>query len=287
MYNNILNQEKTIVFHPGIGKTATSKIQEIGLKLPLGNNGEACFSPYGIYGGAHNYFSSIHPGFNGDKFNSEWELLLDFVSKRKGSTIVSTEFLIRDTHEHIRKMIESARSKGIGVKVVFSIRSYSEYLLSSYMQGVKVQWGIRKDENFLEYCRREIDNIRYPLLIDKWSNLVGKESIYLLDYTNNKNNFVGSFFNLFGIDVSEAFNPGDKVNLSMPFEIAPIIRHFDNISDDSEVREKLIELLGNVKFKTNMKETILSRVESEIIMNKYTHDIGRLNELYRWVELKS
>lgn len=279
-----LNKPKTIVFHPGIGKTATSKIQSIGLKLPTNISSDACFSPFGIYGGAHNHFSSIHPGFEHKKFESEWQKLLKFALDRESSTIVSSEFLIRDNPNHIQFLIKSAKEAGLDVKVVIATREYSEYLMSAFLQGVKVNWGIKPNETFIGYCQREIANIRYPMLVDRWANHVGDDNIYILDYTENKNTFVYDFFSLFNIDLPIEDSSSNKVNLSIPFEIAPIIRHFDNISGNPEVRKKIIELFSDLDFKPGFKHNNISKVKSEVVINKYQHDIERLKDRYNWIE---
>lgn len=277
-----LNQANTLIFHPGIGKTATSKIQELGLNLPTSQSDRACFSPYGLHGGAHNLISSVHPDFTRQQFNDHWPKLLAFASEYQGATVVSSEFLIRDKPQHIRYLIESAKEKGLNVKVMVAIRDYSEYLMSSYLQAIKVNWGIRANEGFLDFSKRELEHIRYPQLVNRWSTHCGDDNVYILDYSQNKQGFVKDFFALLGISIDDNSKVSDRVNLSIPFEIAPIIRHFDRISDNTQLRKSLIELLSSHEFKAGFKNNNLKQLDQHVVINKYAHDVERLKARYQW-----
>jgi len=278
-----LNQAKTIIFHPGIGKTATSAIQNIGLQLPNGNSEQACFSPYGIFGGAHNHFASNHPAFSTAKFQKEWDALLTFALKRNGSTVVSSEFLIRDNTKHIELMLTQAKAKGLSVKVIVAVRNYTDYLISAFLQAVKVNWGIPDKENIFMFCEREFGHIRMPLLVDHWAKHIGDENVYLMDYDKDKQNFVNQFFKSIGIDVDAGAKKENKINESIRLEIAPMLRHFDRVSSNKAQRSEFIQFLNSLDYKEQHSINVKNQVQTKVVRNAFIHDKERLSARYTWI----
>ena len=278
-----LNQPKTIIFHPGIGKTATSAIQSIGLKLPSDNTEQACFSPYGVIGGANNYLASNHPEFSEVKFKEQWDALLTFALNRNASTVVSSEFLIRDNPKHIEAMLKEAKEKGLEVKVIVAVRNYTDYLISAFLQAVKVNWGIPNNENMLMFCERELGQIRMPLLVDHWAKHIGDENVYLMDYDQDKQNFVNLFFKTIGIEVDTGTKKENKVNESIRLEIAPMLRHFDRVSSNKAQRSEFIQFLNSLDYKEQHSINTKKQVETKIVRNAFTHDKERLSARYMWI----
>jgi hypothetical protein len=278
-----LNEAKTIIFHPGIGKTATSAIQNIGLKLVPEDNGITCFSPYGVIGAANNLFASNHPLFSPEKYEAEWNALLDFSLHRNSSTVVSSEFLIRDNPKHIEIMLKQAIDKGINVKVIIAVRNYTDYLVSAFLQAVKVNWGIPNNENIFMFCERELAQIRMPLLVDHWAKHIGDENVFLMDYDENKDDFVNLFFKTVGINLSDEYKKENKVNTSIKLEIAPMLRHFDKVSNDKKQRNGLIQYLNSLEYKSEYVGTLKNRIGANIVKNTYIHDKESLSARYTWV----
>ncbi|WP_112478455.1 hypothetical protein [Vibrio variabilis] len=281
-----LNQPKTLIFHPGIGKTATSAIQTIGLELPTNNSGQACFSPYGVYGGAHNHFASVHPGFSPAIFEKEWKELLNFAVNRDTSTIVSSEFLIRDNANHIGYMLKDALKSGLQVKVLFAIRDYTDYLKSAYLQAVKVQWGLRQNEHIFDFCHRELNQIRLPEKLDIWARHIGDENIYIKEFTRDSKDFVRSFFSDIDITLPVEVSTNQKVNSSIPFEAAQTLRAFDRVCNDVEKRKELISFLSNIDYDGKHQQSVSNKIKKEITRNTYQHDCERLKARYQWIESK-
>ena len=278
-----LNQPKTIIFHPGIGKTATSAIQKIGFTLLVNKSEQACFSPYGIFGGAHNYFASNHPGFSAVKFQTQWDELVNFASNKQSSTVVSSEFLIRDNPKHIEVMLTQARAKGLEVKVIVAVRNYTDYLISAFLQAVKVNWGIPDNENLFMFCERELAQIRMPFLVDHWAKHIGDENIFLMDYDKDKQHFVNLFFKNIGLEVDINDKQEYKVNESIRLEIAPMLRHFDHVSANKQQRPKFIEFLNTLDYKEQYSVNVKKRIETQIVRNAFTHDKERLTARYTWI----
>ena len=278
-----LNQPKTIIFHPGIGKTATSAIQNVGFKVPSDNPEQACFSPYGIFGGASNYFASNHPEFSEDKFKEQWDALLNFALNRDSSTVVSSEFLIRDNPQHIEKMLKQAKEKGLKVKVIAAVRNYTDYLISAFLQAVKVNWGIPDSENIFMFCEREFNQIRMPLLIDQWAKHIGDENIFLMDYDKDKKGFVNLFFNTIGVEIESGSKKENNINESIRLEIAPMLRQFDRVTSNKQQRPEFIKFLNSLDYKEQHSKNIKQRIDTKIVRNAFTHDKERLSARYTWI----
>ncbi|WP_413694099.1 hypothetical protein [Psychromonas sp. KJ10-2] len=278
-----LNQSKTIIFHPGIGKTATSAIQNIGFTFPTDKVEEACFSPYGIFGGAHNYFASNHPEFSAVTFQKQWDELLNFALNRQGSTIVSSEFLIRDDPKHIALMLTQAKEKGLHVKVIVAVRNYTDYLISAFLQAVKVNWGIPDSENVFMFCERELAQVRMPLLVDHWAKHIGDENVFLMDYDKDKKGFVNLFFKTIGLEVDSGDKKENKVNESIRLEIAPMLRHFDRVTSNKQQRPEFIKFLNSLDYKEQHSKNVKQRIDNKIVRNAFTHDKERLSARYTWI----
>ncbi|WP_025564759.1 hypothetical protein [Psychromonas sp. SP041] len=278
-----LNQPRTIVFHPGIGKTATSAIQNVGFKLPANLSDQACFSPYGVHGGANNDLASNHPNFSMDKYQEQWALLLEFALNRNSSTIVSSEFLIRDNPKHIATMLKEAKEKGLNVKVIVAVRNYTDYLVSAFLQAVKVNWGIKTNENIFEFCERELASIKMPLLVDQWARHIGDENVFLLDYDTKKNGFVNLFFNTIGINLPVENKQEAKVNTSIKLATAPMLRHFDRVANDKNDRQEFINFLNKLDYKNEYEVSIKKKIESQIVKNAFSNDKERLTTRYTWI----
>jgi hypothetical protein len=278
-----LNLPETIIFHPGIGKTATSAIQNIGFKLPTDDNLQACFSPYGFYGGASNYFASNHPDFSLSNYQNNWDSLLKFAKNKGGSTVVSSEFLIRDNPQHIANMLKEIKSEGINVKVIVAVRNYTDYLISAYLQAVKVNWGLQENEDVFKYCKRELAQIRMPLLIDNWAKHIGDENVFLMDYDKDKQNFVRLFFETIDIKIDSNDGTKAKINESIRLEIAPMLRHFDRITSNKQQREQFIQYLNSLDYKDQYAKKIRQRIENTVVRNAFIHDKERLTVRYTWL----
>lgn len=272
----------TIVFHPGIGKTATSAIQRTGLALPVSDPDRACFSPIGVLGGAHNAFASIHPMFDPEVFEKSMKELIAFTRKRNAPTVVSSEFLMRERPEKIQELTAALSSAGIQCKAVFGIREYDGFLMSAYMQALKVGWGMRKNETLEEYARREIGLIRYPELVDRWARYIGDDNLFLIDYDENRERFLPIFFGFLNLSPASIPEVTETVNPSLPIGAAEIVRSFDLACDNAIARKKLIEDLMQLTFRPDI-EASLRQCVSEVTEHKYAEDHARLSERYTWL----
>jgi hypothetical protein len=274
-----------IIFHPGIGKTATSAIQNLGVKLPTDDPNSVCFSPYGLLGNVHNALANNHPQFDYAVYEEEIAHLINFAKSRKADTVVSSEFLIRCSAEHIKNMLNLIKKSGIEVRVLFVIRNYSDYIISSYLQAVKVRWGMRPNENLVDYAKREILNVRLLMLIDQWARVVGDEQIFILDYDKSRNTLVKEFFNFIGFYDLGGLEVDKVVNPSIPLSAANILLEFDKVSDDAEKRLNIINLLSRTAYKSSYDDYLRKGVR-EVVKESYQHDYSRLSDRYQILNKK-
>lgn len=283
MLNNSLTKKNTVVFHPGIGKTGTSAIQKVGFSLPDNDPDKVCFLPFGEASGAHNALAMNHPQFDAIGFKSNIDKIVEFVSQRNASTIISTEFMIRLTKSQIIETTKVLLEQGIEVKALFSIRNYNTYLASAYMQAIKAKFGKNKNEGLLAYCSREIESIRYPLLLDRWAQVLGDKNIFLIDYDLYRADFVSNFFAVFNIEIDEHLAlDNNNVNPSIPLCFDELMIAFDKVSSNSIDRKNLIQLLINAEVNKAVNASRLNEIE-KITLNKFDHDKERLTSRYSWV----
>jgi hypothetical protein len=278
-----INSSKTVIFHPGMGKTATSAIQSIGLRYTAPSE-STYFCPHGVLGGAHNLFASNHPHFTQEKFNFHWDNFIRDLESYSGNVVISSEFFIFDKPDHISFMIESIKNAGFNVQAIFGIRSYTNYLISAFLQAVKVQWGIKPNEDIFSYSLRELGILRLPIRIDNWSRNIGDENIFLIDYDLNKINFVKMFFNAISLNFYDSdVNTTNIVNPSIKLAIAPMLQHFDRISNNPSQRQDFIAYLNKLDFSPNHEMNIKHKIQEEVVKNAYAHDIERLTVRYTWI----
>jgi len=283
MLNVSLAKKNTVVFHPGIGKTGTSAVQKVGFSLPYNDPNKVCFLPFGEVSGAHNKLAMNHPQFDEINFKSNIDRVVEFVSERNASTIISTEFMIRLTKPQIIETTKVLLEKNIEIKALFSIRNYNTYLASAYMQAIKAKFGKNDNEGLLAYCSRELESIRYPLLLDRWAQVLGDDNIFLIDYDLYRADFVRNFFAVFNIEIDERLVlDNNNINPSIPLCFDELMIAFDKVSNNSEDRKGLIELLINAEVNKAVNEGRINEIE-KITLNKFEHDKDRLTSRYSWV----
>jgi hypothetical protein len=272
----------TLVFHPGIGKTATSAIQATGLAPPRDDPRRPCFSPFGVLGGAHNAFASIHPLFDPQLFEQSLGQLIAFARGRAAPTVVSSEFLMRDSVEHIVSLLGRIEAAGLPVRVWFGIRQYGGFLVSAYMQALKVNWGMRPNETLEAYAERELPLVRYPGLIEPWARCAGADRVYLMDYDRNRGRFVQLFFESLGLPGDALPQVEQRHNPSLPLEAAEILRSFDAVCADPAARRRLVAELMTLDYRPGIAASLTSGIRSNADA-LYAQDYAELSARYRWL----
>ena len=271
-----------IVIHPGIGKTATSAIQHVFYDfLPSTNQRDGfCYSPYGLIGNVHNIFANNHPQFSQAKFELALGELVAFSKSYEGDILISSEFLIRCNKQHISVLLKTLLKAGNDICVILAIRNYSDYLISAFLQAVKVKWGMKNNEGILSYCERELNNINLPKLIGNWSDVIGDENIFILDYDENKKEILSKFAGFFNVTLPQKSDV--KINQSISLPTANILLEFDKYCHDNRKRIDLIRFLGECGFQ-NTLPTIIRENVLKSVGEQYVKDKDILKQKYRFI----
>lgn len=275
----------TIIFHPGIGKTGTTAIQRYARKhlMPEKSDINLVYSPIGLDDkDVHNSFADNHPSYNPLECESNIQKLVEFAKSTEKNVLVSSEFLIRSSAPHIKKVLETIRNQNIEVKVVIAIRNYTDYLISSYLQAVKVKWGMKPNETLQQYSARELQNIRMTMLVDQWARVIGDENIYIFDYDKYKGSLFNSFFSALAgenVDIEES---DKRVNSSIKLSYADTLLAFDKVSNNMQQRADLIKFLNSCSYNL-FNETQYKQQVQAIVKNQYSHDYERLKARYNLI----
>lgn len=275
----------TIIFHPGIGKTGTTAIQHYARKhlMPEKSSVNVVYSPIGLDDkDVHNSFADNHPAFNPNKCESDVLALIDFAKSTEKNVLVSSEFLIRSSAPHIRKILETIRSHKVEVKVVIAIRNYTDYLISSYLQAVKVKWGMKPNETLQQYSARELQNIRMTMLVDQWARVIGDNNIYIFDYDKYKGSLFNSFFSALAGGIVDIEESDERVNSSIKLSYADVLLAFDKVSNNMQQRADLISFLNSCNFNLFDEAPYKQQVQA-IVKNQYSHDYERLKARYNLI----
>ena len=273
-----------VIFHPGIGKTGTSAIQSYAFDNMLDGQlkHDVVYCSIGITDkNVHNTFADNHPSFNLHKFDENIAALISEVRELNKDVLISSEFLIRSSAPHIRNMLEKLQKGNINVEVIVAVRNYEDYLISSYLQAVKVKWGMKMGETLKDYCIRELPNIRLPLLVDQWSRIIGDNKIKIFNYDKHKDSLIHSFLSAIG--ASNTIQPSsERVNSSIKLNQAAILLEFDKVCSNYEKRQALMSFLDSCHLNDSQEKRLKQQVK-EIVRNQYTHDFERLSARYKVV----
>lgn len=275
----------TIIFHPGIGKTGTTAIQRYAKKHLVSEDSgiNLIYSPIGLDDkDVHNSFADNHPTFNPHTCSNNVLKLIEFAKGTQKNVLVSSEFLIRSSAPHIRQMLETIRSHNVQVKVVVSIRNYVDYLISSYLQAIKVKWGMKPGETLAQYSARELQNVRMTMLVDQWARVIGDNNVYIFDYDKHKNDLLNIFFSALAEEKVEIEGNNERVNSSIRLSYANTLLAFDNVSNNMQQRADLIALLNRCSFEL-FDESQHKREVQNIVKNQYSHDVERLQARYNLI----
>lgn len=277
--------KKKLVIHPGIGKTATSAIQHQLFRHSYSESGDSVFI-YPNIGldneNAHHYFADNFPGYSEKKLEEYFKFFedkLESIDVNKNCIfIISSEFLIYSSREHIDYLITRFKCIFDNIEILFSIRNYTDLIYSSYLQAVKVNYGIENGESIIDYYRRMGNGFDFSLLLEKFNKA---DSIKYIDYDKHKNNFVGYFLSSIGFDINELSLNITKDNLSIIEDVVGIIFKFDEKNEDIERRKKFI---SNMLTFSNNYKNFSSKSMKEIlrkeISDRYENDISIMRDKY-------
>jgi hypothetical protein len=224
-----------IFIHPGIGKTATSAIQRVGMTQL---DGLLRYCPFGLVGDVHNLLADIHDRFDKDVFLRELEGIkaLD----KNYNYLISSEFLCYSSDENIKFLTKELLSAGFDLEIVFVFREYSSLLLSTYLQTLKSGHNLLKGETFEGFVSRNLQSFKYDFLVGKWTN-DPRVSVKILNFDSNKSGFVEYFFESLGVTSCDLIHTNEIINDSLIPECIPLILMFDSVESTELARAEFIK----------------------------------------------
>ena len=240
---------KKIIIHPGIGKTATSAIQKNLFNMCSNDSSKFIYPDIGMDSEcAHHFFADNYPHFEEQRFYRDCDRLLELAGKanEKGGDLVcilSSEFLIHSSKGHIDALISRLKEGYEIVEVFFTIRSKPELIYSSYLQGVKVNYGVKNGESITDYAGRMGDGFNFKVLFKKWSSV---DSLKFMEY-KNKSSFVSRFVSHLGLSSEnvECF----ESNISIIEDVVNIVFNFDSDGRNREQRRVFIDNMLDFSYK--------------------------------------
>ena len=105
------------------------------------------------------------------------------------------------------------------IKVIFTVRTQSELILSLFNQLVKDP-NIRYGASIFTLAMRNLSWLNFDQNIMSWEKMVGRENLYVIPYSRD---VIKDFFDIFNIRVAEG-KSGDIVNPSLPTRSLAIVQ---------------------------------------------------------------
>lgn len=263
------------IIHPGIGKTATSAIQKIAYELSIGGSFGLRYPIVSRLTNSHDALSGLHPSANAK--HAFEELKADIEENAGLDYFISSEFLAFSKLEERVELVEIFKSRGYKVDIYFGIRNYTDLVLSSYLQAVKVGWGYELGESLGEYMDRNFSAFRVPHHVRNWIDLVGESSIYLVDYDKDKESFISRFFHSIGVELG-GVEAEKKVNESINMAQANLICEVYKAAKEVPNLGLLVKALKTIEFKSNGMDDARRMVNS-VVGDLYNEDLRKLDKV--------
>jgi hypothetical protein len=138
---------------------------------------------------------------------------------------------------HFKNFVEEHFSL---VKIIFTVRSQSELLLSLFNQLVKDP-NVRYGASLFTLAMRNIGWLNFNQAVKRWEDVVGLENIHVIPYTRS---VVKDFFEIFSVSVDEEA-VSSVVNPSLPTRCLPILQAKGRGATDPDsfmkIRESVLE----------------------------------------------
>ncbi|GAB2730450.1 hypothetical protein [Halomonas garicola] len=278
-------KKDTLYLHVGWSKTGTSAIQ---LQLQLQQDDllqKGILYPQSLQWPDHSH----HPfalSFKGSgAYQSDMtpeqaleKLRLEMVSSPAENVLLSSELSpFYFNNPRFSAFVSEHFSR---VVVIFTIRAQSELLLSLFNQLVKDP-NVRYGASLFTLAMRNIHWLNFYQNIRQWSDVVGRENIMVIPYSQN---VVKDFFDKFGLpvrDVAET-EPGPRiVNPSLPTRCLAVLqargRKANDAASFSRIRDEVLALSEKVP-NIHDKFVIFSVPEQQALNDYFMSDNARLSE---------
>lgn len=247
-------KKDTLYLHVGWSKTGTSAIQsqiqnqqedflERGILYPQSLQWpDHSHHPFALsFKGSGAYQSDLTPEQALEK------LRLEMVASPAESVLLSSELSpFYFNNPRFSAFVSEHFSR---VKVIFTIRPQSELLLSLFNQLVKDP-NIRYGASLFALAMRNIHWLNFYQNIRQWSDVVGKENIMVIPYSQN---VVQDFFGKFSLPVRDDAEPesGPRiVNPSLPTRCLAVLqargRKATDAASFARIRNEVVELSARI-----------------------------------------
>lgn len=242
-----------IILHIGWHKTGTTSIQEFLKKNSnkLIHENKVYYPDEGLIGCAHHQIAWVLKGQDSSPWGkldiSNDSLLIEkaIESCKKHdceNLIFSSEEFCTFSEKDIIKLHGILKDEINKVTVIIYIRRQDLLIESSYNMEVK-WWGRRLSDEFQQYVKNKTPYIKYDVILDKWANVFGLESIKVRLYdTNNmpQNDIRMDFCLATGINPDNLIFDNTRINDSLgPLSLA-FLKILNKLAMSREDHEKIV-----------------------------------------------
>ena len=131
------------------------------------------------------------------------------------------------------------------VKVIFTVRTQSELLLSLFNQLIKDP-NVRYGSSLFTLAMRNLEWLNFDRSVGRWETVVGQNNLDIIPYSKE---VVKDFFDIFSIEQSQEKAAG-LVNPSLPTRALALLqargRQAKTAADYATIRKRLLDQIGEV-----------------------------------------
>lgn len=298
--------KKTLIIHIGIQKTGTTYLQNIlannvnilkqqNILFPehkFNNHGVSLYSMFERK--PYNYHTNKMMGYKtkvdvdalNETYRHYWTEI--FNTSKEDTIIISGEDLSVLSSHAVKKMFEFFNEFELDIKVVCYLRENDEWVDSMAQQYIKE--GVYTIDQLKKLNLR----VRYRSIIDKYLNIVGRENMYIRNFTDmrkNKKDIVVDFFELLdlNVDISNFNRESGTIenNDSLTLEQVLVFNRMNEMYPLHEVKRASLPTILEILPKISRNKFHLNTEYTETLKNRINIDIDYVNEIIRGNKLKS
>jgi hypothetical protein len=275
---------RTLYLHVGWSKTGTSAIQKQVQNLRNTFLEKGILYPQNIQWNDYSH----HPfalAFRGDisgyaKNISDLEAITilkrELNESKAESVLISSELSPFYFNNH--NFTEFVSEYFDEVKIIFTVRRQSEFILSLFNQLIKDP-NVRLADSFYGLTINNLPNMNYFQNIERWKNVVGEKNIIVVPYSNN---IVNDFLNKFDIifDSKQMNSNNSTVNESLSTRCLLMLQEqgksLKTVREYNELKQNII--LKDQAIKDIEKSVVLFSKEEQFYLDRYYTRTNQLIE---------
>lgn len=266
-----------VVVHIGSTKTGSSALQAMLYESrdALLEKG-VLYSERGVAANAHHLLAgSIHPG--------AWRMHLEVLPEDRDAYFrETTERIIADAREHgahtiiisseyfwwsfdaeLYKRFRAAFPDAQFELIAF-VRRQDEWILSSYMQGIK-NGDTRDFPDWLKWIGRWPTGLHYYRVINRWAYFLDAKKVHVLRYSQAKSDVLGAFGRALDIDIdpvdtARIVNPSPSVD-----SLASLLEINRSDLDERDKHQARKRILRTLKHENGARPQLSAAERDEVI----------------------